>query len=207
MESISKKSKEEVLKTPINQMGLEIAGSLLEPNIKKLYEELDKVGIQFRPSTYLSDGWGCPDGVPVIGIPFCLAHETLWKIEKEKMSADSAKGKIAENAEEIQQILRHETGHAFNYAYSLYKLPRWQEVFGVFEKPYIDNFAPVTGSEKFVRHLEGWYAQKHPDEDFAETFAVLITPNFDSKKAYKGTPAGNKLLYVSELIKDYKDKP
>lgn len=208
MEAIGgKKSKEEILKTPINTLGLEITNSELEPAIKKLYSELDALGIQFKPPTYLSDSWGCPDGVPVIGIPFYLANGTLWEIEKEKISVEPAKSKIAEDISEVQQILRHESGHAFNYAYSLYKLPRWQEVFGIYEKPYEDNFAPIIESDKFVRHLEGWYAQKHPDEDFSETFAVVITPDFDWKKTYKGAAAYDKLAYVSELIKEYKDKP
>jgi D-alanine-D-alanine ligase len=198
---------ENIFKTPINQMGLVIAGSLLEPIIKKLYEELNKVGIEFRPATYLSDSWGCPDRVPVIGIPFYLTNEDLWQIEKEKMTTQLAAGKIAEDAEEVLQILRHETGHAFNYAYELYKLPKWQETFGIFERPYEENFAPIASSDKFVRHLEGWYAQKHPDEDFAETFAVAITPDFDWKKVYKGTGAYDKLAYVSELIKEYKNQP
>jgi len=194
------KSKEEILKTPINKLGVDVLNSDIEPYIKKLYGELDQQGITFHPLTYLSDGWGCPDGAPVIGIPFYLVDEMLKEIEKEKIGT-------VEGAEEIQKIFRHEAGHAFNYAYSLYKLPRWQEIFGVYEKPYEDNFAPIPGSGKFVRHLEGWYAQKHPDEDFAETFAIVITPNFDWKTAYKGTKAYKKLAYVSELIKQYKDKP
>jgi len=194
------KSKEEILKTPINKLGVDILNSDLESYVKKLYGELDQQGITFHPLTYLSDSWGCPDGTPVIGIPFYLVNGTLREIEKEKIGT-------VEGAEEIQKIFRHEAGHAFNYAYSLHKLPRWQEIFDVYDKPYEDNFAPIPGSGKFVRHLEGWYAQKHPDEDFAETFALVITPGFDWKNAYKGTKAYKKLAYVSELIKQYKDRP
>lgn len=197
---ISRKTQEEILKTPINKLGLDIASSDLEAPIQNLYRELNRVGITLNPLTYLSDSWGCPDGVPVIGIPFYLTHESLRKIETEKMG-------MVDSPEEIKQILRHEAGHVFNYAHALYKLPRWHEVFGVYEKAYEDNFAPIPGSGKFVRHLEGWYAQKHPDEDFAETFAVLITPELDWKSRYRGTKAYKKLAYVSELIKQYKDKP
>jgi len=194
------KSKEEILKTPINKLGVDILNSDLESYIKKLYGELDQQGMTFHPLTYLSDEWGCPDGAPVIGVPFYLVSEILREIEKEKTGA-------VESSEEIQKLFRHEAGHAFNYAYSLYKLPRWQEIFGIYEKPYEDNFAPIPGSGRFVRHLEGWYAQNHPDEDFAETFAIIITPGFDWKSAYKGTKAYKKLAYVYELIKQYKDKP
>ncbi len=201
-----KKTKEEILKTPLSELELKIANSPLEPLIKKLYDELGQTGIQFRPATYLSTDWGCPDDVPVIGIPFYLADEMLWKIEKENGELGE-KVNTSADQEEILQILRHEAGHAFNYAYRLHDLPGWQDIFGVYEKSYEDNFAPISGSDKFVKHLEGWYAQKHPDEDFAETFAVAITPNFDWKKIYKGTEAYQKLAYVSELIKEYKDKP
>lgn len=205
-DNVSGKTKEELFKTSLNELGLQVADSLLEPLIKKIYDELGQAGIQFRPATYLSTDWGCPDDVPVIGIPFYLAHEILWKIDKEKWGLGDKVNTPADQ-EEILQILRHEAGHAFNYAYHLYDLPRWQEVFGVYEKAYEDNFAPIAGSNKFVKHLEGWYAQKHPDEDFAETFAVAITPDFDWKKIYKGTEAYLKLVYVTELIKEFKDKP
>ncbi|MDO8495545.1 MAG: hypothetical protein Q7S32_03440 [bacterium] len=205
-ETITKKTKEEILKTPLNELGVTLANSPLEAAVKKLYEELSQSGIQFRPATYLSTDWGCPDGVPVIAMPFYLADETLWKIEKEKMGLGDKINTTADQGE-IQQILRHEAGHAFNYAYKLHTLPGWQDMFGVYEKAYEDNFAPIAGSDRFVKHLEGWYAQKHPDEDFAETFAVAITPGFDWKKIYKGTEAYMKLVYVTELIKEYRDKP
>lgn len=196
----NKKTKEEVLKTPINELGLNTAESDLATPIKKLYQELDKAQIKFHPEVYFSDSWGCPDGVPIIGAPFCLANKTLKEIETEK------NGPI-ETDEEIMQILRHEAGHAFNYAYSLYKLKRWNDIFGAYEKPYEENFAAIPGNRKFVRHLEGWYAQKHPDEDFSETFALLITPGFDWKKYYQGTRAFKKLAFAAELIKEYGSKP
>lgn len=150
---------EEVLKTPINELGLNLGDSDLILPINKLYQELDKAQIKFHPEVYFSDSWGCPDGVPVIGAPFYLANKTLKEIETEK------NGQV-ETDEEIMQILRHEAGHAFNYAHSLYKLKRWNDIFGAYEKPYEENFAAIPGNRKFVRHLEGWYAQKHPDEDF-----------------------------------------
>lgn len=194
------KTKEEIFKSPISKVATEIKNPEVLRAIETLYKELDKVGIKHHPQVYLSDSWGCPDGVPVIGIPFYLASEELAEIEKEKI------GRI-ESFEEIMQIIRHESGHAFNYAHSLHKFSRWNDTFGAFEKPYEENFAPVVGSNKFVRHLEGWYAQKHPDEDFAETFAVLITPGIDWRKLYKeGTKARKKLIYCSELIKEYGHK-
>jgi D-alanine--D-alanine ligase len=191
---------EEILKTPINELSLNPNDSDLTLPINKLYRELDEAKIKFHPEVYFSDSWGCPDGVPIIGAPFHLANKTLKEIETEKNGP-------VETDEEIMQILRHEAGHAFNYAHSLYKLKRWNDIFGAYEKPYEENFAAIPGNRKFVRHLEGWYAQKHPDEDFSETFALLITPGFDWKKYYQGTRAFKKLAYAAELIKEYGHKP
>jgi hypothetical protein len=54
---------------------------------------------------------------------------------------------------------------------------------------------PRPYSKSFVHHLEPWYAQSHPDEDFAETFAVWLTPDSPGANA---TPTGalKKLEYV-----------
>jgi hypothetical protein len=48
--------------------------------------------------------------------------------------------------------------------------------------------------------LRLWYAQAHPDEDFAETFAVWLRPKSDWRKRYAGWPALKKLEYVDELM-------
>jgi hypothetical protein len=53
-----------------------------------------------------------------------------------------------------------------------------------------------------VLHLDSWYAQSHPDEDFAETFAVWLTPNTDWQSRYTGWPALKKLKYVDELMSE-----
>jgi hypothetical protein len=49
--------------------------------------------------------------------------------------------------------------------------------------------------------MEGWYAQKHPDEDFAETFAVWLTPGSAWRRRYKGWPAMRKLRYVDRMAR------
>jgi len=182
----------DLLHTPINQLGLTIAGSILEPLINQLYKELEEVGIWFKPLFYLSDEWGCVDFIPVIGIPFYLAHPELKKI------VDLQKG-----GEQIPIYLRHEAGHAFNYAYSLYNLPRWQEIFGDFYQPYNDDFTIVLGTDDFVDVDDFGYAQKHPDEDFAETFAIVTKPDSHWQEVYRNTGAFRKLVYVEELIKKF----
>ena len=126
-------------------------------------------GIAFRPPVYLSDQWGCPDGTPLIGVPFYLADERLERIEAEHAGA-------VEGDEEAMRYLRHEAGHAINYAFRLYERPDFGELFGDYARPYHERYAANPLSRAYVRHILGWYAQKHPDEDFAETFAVWLTP-------------------------------
>jgi hypothetical protein len=101
--------------------------------------------------------------------------------------------------------LRHEAGHAFNYAYELYRTPEWRDLFGPFRRPYRDSYRPVPFSRRFVRHIAGWYAQKHPDEDFAETFAVWLTPRSAWRKRYKGWGAMAKLRYVDRMARRYRE--
>ncbi len=103
--------------------------------------------------------------------------------------------------------LRHEAGHAFNYAYRLYRKPEWRQLFGRFSQPYKDDYKPVPFSARFVHHFPGWYAQKHPDDDFAETFAVWLTPNSEWQKRYNDTPALAKLLYVDKMARKYGQQP
>jgi len=107
-----------------------------------------------------------------------------------------------EDAREIMMYLRHEAGHAFNYAYKLHRTPEWKQLFGPFRRPYHDNYRPIPFSRNFVRHLAGWYAQKHPDEDFAETFAVWLTPRSSWRKRYRGWGAMPKLQYMNRIARE-----
>ena len=169
----------ELLNKPVRELGLKIEGSPVERYVQQLYRELEqKRLLKFRPAVYLTDEWGCPSGEPVIGVPFYLANSDLAQLEKEINDL--------EDTREVMMFLRHEAGHAFNYAYRLYNRPEWKHIFGWFRRPYRDNYRPVPFSRNYVRHMAGWYAQKHPDEDFAETFAVWLTPRSGWKKRYRG---------------------
>lgn len=190
----------EILSRRINELSLKIQGTRLETLIHKLYKELDEKGINIKPRCYLSDEWGCPHGIPVIGIPFYLADPRLSQLEVEFTGIE------AENETETLTYLRHEAGHAFNYAYRLYLDSEWRSLFGLFSRPYRENYKPKPFSPSFVRHIPGWYAQKHPDEDFAETFAVWLTPDSRWESTYDNTPALTKLLYVDRIIKEYGKK-
>jgi len=187
---------------PISELNLQIKDTFLEKLVDRLYGELGRKGIIFKPKCYLTDTWGCPNKVPLIGIPFYYANPTLAKIEDE-MNGD------LEDEQEIMMSLRHEAGHAINYAYVLYKSKEWQEIFGRFTEPYRDYFHPNPRSREFVKHLYQQvgqysgkiYAQKHPDEDFAETFAVWLTPRSNWRQKYKNWGALKKLQFVNHLMK------
>lgn len=192
--------RERLLRSRISDLQLHIEGSELEPLIRRLYEELDRARLQFKPPIYLSDEWGCPEGVPIIGVPFYLAHPQLARIEKEIVET-------LETTDESMMYLRHEAGHAFNYAYVLYEDEEWHRIFGPYSRPNMENYKPNPFSRDYVRHIAGWYAQKHPDEDFAETFAVWLDPGSNWRVEYAGTPAGAKLEYVDRIAGRIGDQP
>jgi hypothetical protein len=179
----------------ISDIGLAIRGTLLEKLVDQLYAELAAKGVDFRPPVYLSDQWGCPDGTPLIGVPFYLADERLSKIEEDYST--TVEGEV-----ESMRYLRHEAGHAFNYAYRLYDRPDWRKMFGPYSRPYRERYRADPFSRDYVRHILGWYAQKHPDEDFAETFAVWLTPDLPWRKQYDGWGALGKLEYVERVMKE-----
>src|SRR5215213_2010133 len=173
----------------ISELGLSVAGSMVERLQEQLYRELGQKGLRFRPPVYLSDQWGCPDGTPLIGVPFYLADPRLERIEAEMSFG-------VESDAESMRYLRHEAGHAFNYAFALHERPEWQQLFGSFSRPYRERYRANPFSRDHVRHILTWYAQKHPDEDFAETFAVWLTPDVDWASEYAGWPALAKLEYT-----------
>ena len=185
-----------LLSRKINELSLTIIGSHIEDLLEGLYEELERASISFQPKAYLSDGWGCPDKVPIIGIPFYLVDPELRRLK------DQFTSKKAEDDHEIMMYLRHEAGHAFNYAHQLYKKPKWRRIFGSFSQPYSDDYHPIPNNTSFVKHF-GWYSQKHPDDDFAETFAVWLTPDSKWREVYASTQALSKLLYVNEVVRKY----
>jgi hypothetical protein len=192
---LAQEERERLLSSRIDELNLRIEGSRLEPLVQRLYEELDGAGISLRPEVYLAEEWGCPDGLPVIGIPFYLADEQLLALEREHMD-----GVEAESDEEVLSYLRHEAGHAFGYAYRLHETEEWHRIFGPYSRPYREDYEPNPFSRNFVRHLAGWYAQKHPDEDFAETFAVWLDPLSNWRAAYEGWGCYHKLLYVDRMV-------
>jgi hypothetical protein len=196
-----KASDEDILNSRVKDLNLQIAGSALDPLVQRLYEELDVRGIGFHPPCYLADEWLCPDKVPVIGIPFWLAHPRLRAVEQKMMY------EVEGGADDFcMKLLRHECGHAVNYAYELYKKTRWRGLFGPFTADYSDSYYYQPYSRRYVMHLGGNYAQAHPDEDFAETFAVWLMPGSRWEEKYRDWPVIKKLRYVDGLVKRIGDQ-
>jgi len=202
MPDLSKLSDEELLGLRFRDLGVQIEGTWLERCIERLYRELDAKGIHFHPSCFLADEWLCPDGEPVIGIAFFLSHPRLKKLEQ-TMMLEVEGGDV----QWCMRLLRHEAGHALNYAYLFHRRKLWRELFGPFSQEYPDRYRYRPYSKSYVRHLDEWYAQCHPDEDFAETFAVWLNPRSKWRKTYKGWKALDKLKYVDRLMRQVGDTP
>lgn len=184
----------------MRDLGLRINGSELKPRLRQLYSELQRRGFVFRPHFWLSDEWYCPDGVPGIAIPFYLAHPRLKRLERDFMLEVEGGSQEAS-----MRLLRHETGHALLNAYQLNRRRDWQRHFGKSSTKYPDTYLPRPYSKRFVMHLANWYAQSHPHEDWAETFAVWLKPGSDWRKRYRGWPALKKLEYVDGLMNEIRE--
>ena len=188
---------EALLEIRMCDLGLTIEGTDLEARIAQLNAELDGRGLTFRPHYWLSDEWFTPDGIPGIAIPFYLAHPRLAKLELAQMLEVEGG-----DPESCLRILRHEAGHAIDNAYVLRRRPTRRRLFGNPAIEYPEYYTPKPYSKSFVQHLDHWYAQSHPDEDFAETFAVWLDPHAMWATRYAGWPAQRKLEYMDRLMRE-----
>jgi hypothetical protein len=191
---------EDLLDIRMCDLPLSIEGTLAE-RTSRLREELRERGLDFPLHFYLADEWFTPDGATAIAIPFYLAHPRLEKLEEAQMFE-------VEGGDEdwCMRILRHEAGHAIDNAFRLRLRRQRREVFGNPSTPYPEFYTPKPYSKSFVLHLDAWYAQSHPDEDFAETFAVWLTPSSEWPARYAGWPAGKKLQYMDTLMQSLRGR-
>jgi hypothetical protein len=193
---------EKLLDVRMCDLGIAIEGSVLERRIAELNQEIQARGIPFRPHFWISDEWFTPDGVPGVAIPFYLAHPRLARLELSQLLEVEGGTKAW-----CMQILRHEVGHAIDNAYLLRRRRRRRQLFGKPTIPYPEYYTPKPYSKRFVLHLDSWYAQSHPDEDFAETFAVWLNPYSMWRKRYADWPALKKLEYLDELMRELAGQP
>ena len=187
----------ELLELRLCDLGVSLERTWLEGAMDDLHAELERRGIVARAHAWLSDEWFSPHDTSGIAIPFYLAHPRLMRLER-KMTREVEGG----TKRECMRILRHEMGHVMQRAYGLHRRKSWRDQFGPSSIPYPDHYRPNPLSRRYVQHLKRWYAQSHPDEDFAETFAVWLSPRGVWKRQYEGWGALNKLTYVDELMEE-----
>ena len=194
-------SEKKLLDTRLCDLGLEISGTWLEKPVAQIYNEMQRRGLRLRPHFWLSEEFFCPEKNTGIAIPFYLAHPRLKRLERKEMLAVEG-GNLAW----CMMLLRHETGHAMQHGFALHRRKKWQYYFGNSSQEYPELYKPKPSSKDYVLHLDAWYAQSHPDEDFAETFAVWFKSHQRWRKRYEGWFAYEKLNYVDKLMGELKGR-
>ena len=191
----------QLLDVRLCDLPVQIRGTQLEQRVEKLYRELEARSLNFRPHIWLAEEWFTPDGVGGFAIPFYLAHPRLMRLERSQMlEVEGA------SESECMRILRHEAGHAIDNAFRLHTRRSWTDTFGSYRVPYPEWYQPQPGSRDYVLNLDAWYAQAHPAEDFAESFAVWLKPGSRWPRQYEGWGAQRKLEYVQQIMSDLAGK-
>src|SRR5260370_22243686 len=193
---------EQLLKLRLRDLRVTVEGTWLEDCFNNLLDELGQRGIRVRPHAWISRQWFVPEDTPGIAFPFYLAHPRLMRLEKKKI-IDVEGGTWSE----CMSILRHEAGHVLQHSYQLQSRRRWQQLFGPSSKRYPSYYRPNPASRHFVQHLRLWYAQSHPDEDFAETFAVWLRPRSNWRTRDAARPALKKLEYADKPMPEIDSQP
>jgi hypothetical protein len=195
VDRLERMTDQQLLVLRLCDLPVRIQGTRLHRRVDRLYEELDARAIFFKPHIWLSQEWFTPDGVSGFAIPFYLAHPRLSKLERtEMLEVEGA------SEDECMRILRHEAGHAISNAFNLHSRSEWNQVFGSYRTPYPEWYQPQPNSRDYVLNLDAWYAQAHPAEDFAETFAVWLKPGWRWRRQYDSWRALAKLDYVDRLM-------
>jgi hypothetical protein len=197
----------ELLLTPLNRLGLAIEGTFFEEAIRTAQADLKRVGVKkLEPRFYLSTSYATVAGTTSISLGFYDCNDLLRDLNKELRGFEYSYA-------DITNIVRHELGHAFAYAYKLYRRKDFREIF----KVKGNYFLTYPETERYIERANPWsrdyvnpsgdhYAQKHPDEDFAETFTVLLQPRYNWRRAYRNYPGAlKKLEFVSGVIHELRN--
>lgn len=191
----------EMLHTPIRQLGLTIEGSFFENAIPIVLGQLRRAGVtELQPYFYVSTGYGCIASTAIISLGFYDFDPLLKELNYELRG-------WYYSAADLKMLLRHELGHAFCYTYKLYRSSEFRQLFQVQGNffntyPQGDAFDYNPWSKRYVNPNGDHYAQKHPDEDFAETFCVWLTPRSSWRRKYaKRSVILQKLQYAQRMAK------
>jgi hypothetical protein len=178
-------------------------GGQLAAAVEQVRGELNARGITWFPNLVAGeDEFFTYDRATTVSLPWYLFQDRLWWLVNDRH--------YRYPQDEVVRILRHEVGHALNYAFEAWKRADWAVLFGEFDRPYLQAYPVDPTSTDFVRHLHrsgphqnSHYAQKHPDEDWAETFATWLAPGEDWRADYQaGTGARRKLEWVDRAINE-----
>lgn len=183
-------------------LDLRLEGTALQHRVDRLHDELRRAGLVFRPYVWLATDWFTPEGTTGFAVPFYLAHRRLVRLEHAQMF--EAEGS---SHDWCMKLLRHEAAHAFDNAYRLHRRVDWRRTFGHYSAPYRTAYHVKPTSKHYVQHLGWWYAQSHPAEDYAESFAVWLAPNARWRQEYEGWPALKKLQQLDRMLRDVGDLP
>ena len=197
--------KMELLRTRIDRLELPLAGTLLDQCIDQVRKDLREARIiQMKPVFYLSNEYGTVVGTSNIGVGFWDADSLMWELYREVRGTANSK-------QDILLLLRHECGHAFCYSYKLYRDPEFRKLFRVrghffWTYPKTDRYVPNPWSKDYVNPFGDHYAQKHPDDDFADTFAEFLAGGW--RQRYRAKPGAlRKLRYVARMVRFFGRKP
>src|SRR5438477_654921 len=195
LQSAERATDEALLSARLCDLPLRLEGTLMARRVQRLHRELLAHGIVALPHAWLSEEFFNPDGVLGFAIPFYLAHPRLMRLERTQMLEVEGASEA-----ECMKILRHEAGHAIDNAFRLHTRRGWTDTFGAYRVPYPESYQPQPGSRDYVLNLDAWYAQAHPAEDFAESFAVWLKPGMRWRRQYEGWGAQRKLEYVGQIM-------
>src|SRR5256885_17733 len=119
---------QKLLSTRICDLELHPEGVLAEC-IEQVTSELRARGVTFSPTYYLGDDdFWTSDRAISVNVPWYLANAELWQLVNDHLFEYSRP--------EVLMYLRHETGHAINYAFELWRRKDWVHTFRGFRRPY-----------------------------------------------------------------------
>ncbi|MCH2535681.1 MAG: hypothetical protein MK008_14660 [Bdellovibrionales bacterium] len=192
---LSRFTEKELLKLRLCDLKLN-PSPFIEEAFFRAQKVLQQKQILIKPHYWISEEWFCPDGVTGMAFPFYLCDPILMEMEERYT------GEVEGVGDKAVKYIFHELGHVIDNAYLLRQHPKRVNTFGSSFMNYPTKYKPKPYSKKFVQYLPGYYAQAHPEEDFAESFAVWIDPKVNWRLKYKNWPAIKKLKVVHSLMRE-----
>lgn len=203
METVLLQAEAQLLKTPIKSLDCSVEQAPFLPWVHDILCRLRRRGIHFEPRLWAAEEWYVPEGVPGIAIPFSLFHPAIARLQRRHTGECEGLTEAC-----FKKVFTHELGHALEEAFRLSRHPLRTRVFGSTDQPYPRKYWFDPSSKDYVVHLPNGYAQAHPDEDFAETFAVWLGPKKKWREKYKKWPVAlAKLEAMDQLMGLCKVRP